>query len=1019
MWISARPRTHPRRWPAAAATAAALAGVLGAGALAAGAPLAAQTWQTWANSPSNGEFHDPGYPLVFVAAPIAEGQSSEHHGTDVRSASNPRGGNHLFVLKTDGTVVKLFPLPGHTLGAPALIDTLPGELAKGTVVEPNVSEDGRKIYFSYFHDSALPRTTQSGLPRLGADLYRMDLSGLLDGTIQDPSLLPVERLTQSHATPRVLAASDWAETAMNYQIAGSTSLNDWGTVYMHAVEMRKEGRLKLAYVTDERRLRGSNNPDFMEHNFNLHLADVPPPGPPRNYLENRRQFQYYTTTSALSPAPLRNGIAFSYQATTEDSRLWHLQSIDSAGRWYPLMGYGRGDFLFHLGALCVDDVAVKDYFIAALYYTGNNEGFGSLYRQDLAQAGRNFYPSQANQGVEPWQVGQVKITPTVPDLDAPSPLVGGRNVGKLAAPRCGRPRELYFAYSPTSANSREAQNGAIHVYHAMIGFRPNFDAFDPLQPYGSPAGIKKVVVDGSNAYSLVWPTPILPWSARTGDAVQRSAPAILKGPTGIAAGLPWARVGTSALYNTDRRPYDCWLRFWGSTINTTPYNPNKITLEQRKKMVQPSDGLTVVQDPQAPCQPLDPARVLGIAVQITSNQTDTWIGFSPAYETDLGRLSSTGEPGELVKLLGVYDVRGSGLVSPGQPQPFLATIPAHTPFELQLLDRAYGLKLVDVRSWHSLQPRETRSDCGGCHNHAPGGAIPYTSTPPALDLVSSTPHLYYDAWCRPVLVPSTAPSLAMPEWKADVWPGIAAHCSGCHTDSANPAYAAWGYAGEQDAYRQLLQRHYADSRLGALGSPAFWAAYGGRTDGRDNTDPHFAKNLSVNPVQWSFRYSAAHDALDLCSGTAPDAAQWVYRLGQWIDNHLPRNRSTSPGAKNAGFDFYHPAVDLAVIDTTCQPDLLRAGWWDDGGQLAQVTVTRVADQALLASWSGVPNGSGTFDPAAAGHPLAPQDVLRIVARDSTGNRQMYEKRVSELIEDCQRSLPQPVDEDTAPVFPGP
>jgi hypothetical protein len=69
------------------------------------------------------------------------------------------------------------------------------------------------------------------------------------------------------------------------------------------------------------------------HNFNLHIADLAADGT----LRASRQFQYYTTTSALSPTPLRNGIAFSYQASTADARNWHIQGINSAGRWYPTL----------------------------------------------------------------------------------------------------------------------------------------------------------------------------------------------------------------------------------------------------------------------------------------------------------------------------------------------------------------------------------------------------------------------------------------------------------------------------------------------------------------------------------------------------------------------------------------------------------------------------------------------------------------------------------------------------------
>ncbi len=987
----------------------------------------AQTFQTWANAPPLGEFHQPGYPIAFVAAPVQActslpcSQGNQHHGTDVRSANNPRPGNHLFLMMNDGSVVKLFPLTVHASGSPALIDTPASQLHLGTVVEPNVSEDGRKLYFSYFHD-AQTRGNHDRPPRYGADIYRIDLTSLLNGTVLNPAQLPVERLTRSNLNPLTLSANDWAQTAMNFQENSTLTLNDWSTVYLHPMEMRKEGQLKLVYVSDERRLRNSNSAEYVPHNFNLHIADVPPLLPSGasgfNPLTNRGQFQYFTTTSALSPAPLREGLAFSYQATTEDLRLWHIQRIDSAGRWGPLMGYGKADFLFHLGSFCVSssdadaESPPNDTFIAALYYTGNNEGYGSLYRQDLSVAGLNTYPFQPGQGVEPQQLGQVKITPTVPDQDEPSPLVGGRHIGKFTSPRCGEPGELYFSYTPTSANTKAGNPLPTHHYRGLIAFRPDLEPFDPLQPFGSPNGMFKVVIETSNTHSLVWPTPILHWKYRSGERVQRSSPPIIAGPSAIPAGMPWAEVGTSALYNTDRRPFDCWLQVGGGQSN--PFNPNKLQQTFQESVVAPTDGLTRVQDVQQPCLPLDPMRVLGVSVQITSNQTDPLISYSPGYETDLGSDSaatsseSGGKAGELVKLLGVYDVRPQGTITPGQQQPFLATIPAHVPFELHLLDRATGLKLLDVRSWHSLQARETRRDCGGCHNHQPGAAIPYTSTSPALDMVQGTPHLDYNATCSPISVSSTSPTVAIPEWQNDIWPGVQSYCSSCHSSGSSnvTTKAAWGYANELEAYRQLLRRGYAHSRIGALGSPAFWAAYGARADGRDNSHPHFAPNPSQN--QWSYRYSSAHNPLNLCNGSNLNAARWVYKLGHWIDNHMPRNKPI-PGLKNALHDFFHPTVDLAVITdaTGCQPTRLRAGWWDDSGQLLSVSIRRLQDTSPFISWSNIANGSSRIDPAAQGITLAAGDILRVIAEDAARNRQIYEKSVRELMEECSRTLPLP------------
>jgi hypothetical protein len=104
----------------------------------------------------------------------------------------------------------------------------------------------------------------------------------------------------------------------------------------------------------------------------------------------------------------------------------------------------------------------------------------------------------------------------------------------------------------------------------------------------------------------------------------------------------------------------------------------------------------------------DPATILGIEVNITSNRKD---------------LASDIQNFESKRQLGVYDVRSQSDAS------FRTLIPANTPIELQLIDRAYGMKLTDVPSWHALKPMEMRVDCNGCHQHHYGVAgTPWNGT---------------------------------------------------------------------------------------------------------------------------------------------------------------------------------------------------------------------------------------------------------------------------------------------------
>lgn len=977
-------------------------------------PVGAQVWDTAATNPGSDAYFQPTYPLIFVAAEIRETTQgggaivgTQKIGTDVLSANNPTGGHQLWILLPNGVVKQLFPLATHV--GQGLIDSPATTLSNGSVVEPNMSEDGTKVYFSYFHD-ADAKASQTFNPISGADIYRIDLAPLLADYGFDPANLVVQRLTsRNYLGSGYQDPNDWAEKAMNVPLATNPSLNNWGTVFMHATEMRKEGRLKVVYASNERRLRNSNNQmnSYGNHNFNLHMAEINANG----VLSAERQFQYYTTTSALSPFRLRNGVGFSYQASTTDARNWHIQVLDSAGRWYPGVGYGTNPELFHLGSFCVDSQGADagDYMVAARYYNQNNEGFGSLYKHDLSILGINAYDVNTSWGTIPRQVGSTKITLNVKSNDFPSGKDPSETYyyGKMTSPRCGRADELYMAWSPTSANSRlNDPEGNRGIYHSKIVARFDFDPFDPLDSPSVSAGtgLPTVIDDTSDAYTLVYPTPVISWLERSGDAIQQSAPKAVDFTSTVTPGLPHAQVGTSALWNTDRKPFDCWL----SSVNQDPYSPNKSQNinQENDLIVNNTDGLTIVQDTADPCADLDPARVLGIAINVTSNKPDMRFSFEPGYETDGGRT-------EVTKLLGVYDIRRQD-----GDQSFQAVVPSHTPFEFHLIDSVYGMKLTDVRSWHSLQPRETRTDCGGCHQHDVNKVpVPFAGTHadnnPPLDMITSTQRLDYTADCGLRYVSDPQPTRHLPEWTTDIYPGFDTYCGSCHNEGQAPGNpplvpVAFSYSSEEEAYEQLDERNYASVKLGALGSPAFWAARGQRTDGRDNSDPKFQKIPVAQ--QWGYFFSAIHSTdLDLCGQGDLAKAQWVYKFGQWIDNGMVRNRGVNN--RDYFYDWYHPAVDAAIDTGTCSPNRLRIGYWDDTGSISSLEV--YLNGTLLASYSGLSNGSLTLPVSG----LLNRDVIRVVATDPTDNRQMYEKKVIELKKECKPTHIIGIPGDPLPVTP--
>ncbi len=960
----------------------------------------AQSFKTTLTASDNEDFYQPNYPLIFVSAPIIEtenkygGVSGRYKlGTDVLAANNPDGGNQLWMLLPDGQTKLLFPLAIHL--KQNLIDTPEGMLNSGSVVEPNLSEDGKTVYFSYFHN-ADDKSYQSNLPKLGADLYSINISALLDDYSLAPELLITKRLTVANVTTNgKLGMEELYKNALNSKLKSNTS-NNWGSVYMHAEEMRTKNGLKLIYVSDKRRTSNSNRSmGYANHNFNLFSADIGDDGS----LSNHQQFQYYTTTSALSPNRLRDGIAFSYQATTEDARHWQVQGLSSSGQWYPLFGYGNSPEAAHLSTFCVTEKGKNpgDYLITTSYYNLNNNGFGALHSLKLSMAGINAYDLPQAGVIVPRQLGAKLLTKGVTIGDLPSKIHNGKSLGKFTTPRCGMADELFFSHTTTSANSRALDSDKSRgIYKSYIGFRNNLEPFDATAEVNVDAGegIAKVIADDSGTVNLLWPLPILNWQQRTGDIEQTySAPAVASNTT-IQAGDPYAQVGTSALWNTDRRPLDCWLGAQGQV----PYSPNQANQNinaENQELVSQSAGLNRVQNQADFCEYLLPTNVLGVAINLTSNK----------LKGSYGNYQSVGKSvRETSRLLGVYSVKDQ------QDQSFKAIIPANVPFDFHLLDRRTGLKLTDTRSWHSLKPEESRTDCGGCHQHEKAKAVPFKDTYAAqnapLDMVNKTTFVDYDAMCRPEIKTTTLPSLETLEWTADIWPGFDRNCSSCHnsdSSSDEQALTALSYVNEEEAYQALHNRKFINQTLGAIGSPAWWAARGQRSDGRNNDLEKYQPNYAKN--KWGFKHSSVHqEKNDLCAGGSPNEAKWVYKFGHWIDNF--QHRDTSNGLFNTKLDRYHPTVNSSIIGACTSGDL-HIGWWDDSGQIKRISV----------SINGVPlfeleDQSNSSKQISLGN-VEPTDSIGVSVEDSTGNNQNYQKSFKELSAECTVRLEGPTTEVTA------
>lgn len=962
-------------------------------------------------------FHLPAYPLVFVASyrqAVASGTSGNggKMGLDVIHSSAPNRGQELWILLPNGQTKKLFPYAGWAAHQ-NIVDYAIGPTAgiiNGTVYGPSISIDGKRVYFTYFHDGINASTGEGSSSFVGwtkgADLYSIDLSQLIQNNNLDPKTLPIFRLTQT---------TNKYALAMNPGVAqvGASPNQNAGTAYLDAIEMDTVDGRKLVFASDLKRLNNSNKPmTKLNRNYNLFSADLDLTNGVS--IKNINQFQYYTTTSALSPSRLRNGISFSYQATTEDSRNWQIQGMNSEGKWYPILGYGWNNELAHLATFCVKNndgqIPRGDYLVGNIYYNLNNNGFGHIHAVDLAYAGQNTYDTHVDGGYVPRQYKSYKITQGVKEGDFNSA------VGKFSSPECGMPDELYMAHVPSPGSD----------HYQGFGY-PAYILRTDLEPHNigsSPQSYQKVVEATTSDWAAIWPKPVINWNARlTGQSStpslnQEYSQPIVDAATTIPGGMPFATVGTSALFNTDVTTPDCSMG-----VFYDPWNPD--TANSDDNVFNNVDNLTTVQSdvPATPpnnngpwsgwCeQPLE-QNVFGVAIYLTSNKASNYddnalTGTMGGFTTEgPGDATQSHHTKEAKKLLGVYSVIGQSDTS------FKAVIPANVPFEFHLIHKKYGLRWADVKSWHSLKARETRNDCGGCHNHRPNEGIDwdgtYASNPAILpaDMVNKTTYIDYDVSCNPVTKVDNSPTKTVTVWQ-DISAGFDTHCGGCHmnTSGNQAAKNAFSYtAAERDLavdglVTRLRQRYFLNEDMGALSSPAFWAARGERTDGRNNNRADYQPSY---PGTWGFHFSSVHTSIGprgqgLCDGdpTNQAVASWVYKFGNWIDNHMPVNTG---GAKPYDYDRYHPTADIAFVGSECsQPDSIVLGYWDDTGQLANVTAKMLSND-IIAPLSNVANGS-TILPI-NGIALSSNDTtIDVEVIDAAGNRQTYSKSIGRMINEC-------------------
>ncbi len=799
---------------------------------------------------------------------------------------------------------------------------------------------------------------------------------------------------------------------MNPTTASSPYLRLGGIINTAAVEMMTDRGLELVFTSNMRSLMDSNSNNV---NMNLFHAPIKADGT----LGPINQFQYYTTTSAIGPFNLVNGIGFSYQERTTDSRHWTMQALSSSGQWSPLDGYGSNTTsAVHNGDVCLMPGGRK-FVVSTGYYHAFNEAFGAIKATDLSTAGSNndmslfngsYVARQLNSGVLSY------YNSTFEDLPG-SATIGGtlQLVGKFATPTCGEGGKVFMAYSYTCANSRNISDpcmvafGSLGRFHSGIVLRDGFlnsaGVVQPEDPRNSTV-FKPIIKDSAGLYSLVYPVVVgLPFAQKIGQETEFS-------PTfSNTSAMPEALVGTSALHNTDHTVMECAARTNPAKFDSNYYynqNLRELTFHASSKLNWVRD--TTKLDPNVSdsvcTNPLHPEDILGVEILMTDNKMD------PAYFNPIAdRLES-------VELLGV--------VAAGTPHngaidtSFKALIPSNIPFKMRPLSKEFGLAYAEAPNWHSLKAGESRTNCGGCHNHRANAGIPMTGTRasepnyPAPDLLNTTPHVKYTSTCQPTIAVDNTATNQIPVWGdgTPLFQKFTSYCGGCHSTGQSGA-AAFVVGNAEDTFQALYnpaprngdpahRRRFISREFLAQMSQAWWAARGMRADGRDNS---FYSSPANSALEFQFT-AAPHMQLGLCNGTRPDAqaaADWVYDFGRWIDSGMHRTSEYPNSGPAAAFtyeyDRFHPAVHAALADSTgCSVSQgLKVGFWDNRG-VVQLRLKGPGVDVVRSIATASPSGSETFTEINSSQNSS--DIYTVIAIDAAGNRQSYKFTRESLTANC-------------------
>jgi hypothetical protein len=949
------------------------------------------------------------FDIVYVRAPrrSPDGRSKWAEVGDPRTMEP---GADLMLLHPDGSEEVLVPVTGIE-----------------SIADPQVSFDGRSVYFAKMHDATGHK---------GADLYKVHVP-----------TRKVTRLTQQTFTPNA-GAADWSKTP----------LPRWGVYNLGPCPL-PGGR--LAFVSDRNTFKASN-PGYAPNALALQLFVMDEDG------GNVECIGHLNLGMALHPVALADGrIMFSSLESQglRSHHLWGVWTIRPDGtQWGPLfsafeIGNGTADSTHFQAQLADGSIVVESY------YNLNNFGFGTYLKVPVTVPdgyppfGPGYKPDPRNAKLRhgrhadgrPIHIqfpfsphGVEALTPFVikgdwPSAPADPAAKDSPRLGKFTHPAAAPDNHLLTAYSAGSLNS-------------FTRHTPAFDSGIYLIKSGKPVdepGQMRLVKNDPN-YHEQWPRALVPYRRIYGvDEPKRLTPLANDGTLSkhLPAGTPFGLVGSSSLYKRESYPYGV-------------VKPGTVTA-----------AFAGEKDPTG-YRGFDTSHnwtVQGSDAGLYANADIHAVRFvllEPTTETGRGR-TYYNHARERMRVLGEVPVRkfagGKEPLDPdGNPDTsFLAKVPADAAWTFQTLDRR-GMVLNAAQTWHQVRPGEIRTDCGGCHAHSQK-PTDFKLTAAArpdyalFDLTARTPLLTtkekdeskvrWDEKGETGLRYAAGVGSVSVEYHRDVKPILARSCVACHTTKGgkepagnlvldddtpvktkNPAglgfdltlpgtYARLAADAEGKWGHKPLHRHgwarlpNSASRyvrmMQSRRSLLIWKVYGERLDGWRNDDfPHETKPGDPTSLRQRGEPVAdtpkarelAHTAYTGSVMPPPDAVKVGkvapltdedrLTLVRWVDLGCPID--LDPAGRGWSLDEQRPT--LAV---TATPAAVRVGMHDCGTGLDAGSFRVVADVDLAGAKAGE-NLAAKFEPVSPGIwelTLAAPAVgrLTVSVKDRQGNETRVER----------------------------